>query len=106
MIYHWCPAADWEQAGDSYAPAGLAEEGFIHCSYAHQVGRVATALYAGQTDLVILSIEERGLPVAVEDCYESGEEFPHVYGPIPRAAVVDVKPFPPGPDGTFSFPAR
>ena len=106
MIYHWCRAADWEAAGDRYAPAGLAEEGFIHCSFAHQVATVATALYRGQTDLVILTIDERGLPVVVEDCYESGEEFPHVYGPIPRAAVVEVRPFPPNPDGTFSIPAR
>ena len=87
----------------SCSSAGLAEEGFIHCSFAHQVATVATALYRGQTDLVILTIDERGLPVVVEDCYESGDEFPHIYGPIPRAAVVEVRPFPPNPDGTFSF---
>ncbi len=35
----------------------------------------------------------------------SGPWFPHVYGPLPVAAVVGVHPFPPEPDGTFRLPA-
>lgn len=104
MIYHWCPTSEWEAAGDEFAPAGLTEDGFIHCSFGYQVARTATAWSRGQADLVILSIDEHGLPVVVEDSYGSGEEYPHVYGPIPWAAVVDVRPFPPGPDGSFAFP--
>jgi len=56
--------------------------------------------------LVLLCIDARQLssPVIYEDCYEAGETFPHIYGPIDRAAVVAVVPFPAGPDGDFSLP--
>ena len=30
-------------------------------------------------------------PIVVEDLVGSGVEFPHVYGPIPVAAVVDAQ---------------
>jgi uncharacterized protein (DUF952 family) len=42
--------------------------------------------------------------VVDEDCYELGEEFPHIYAPIPVASVIAVLPFPSEPDGTFRLP--
>ena len=33
-----------------------------------------------------------------------GDLFPHVYGPLPLAAVRWVKPLPLGPDGQHVFP--
>jgi len=36
---------------------------------------------------------------------EGGQKlFPHVYGPIPCNAVIEVLQFPPSDDGTFSLP--
>ena len=104
MIYHWCPEADWQAAGDDYVPAGFAADGFAHCSFLDQIAATATALYRGTKDLVLLCIDEAGLPVLVEDCYDAGEAFPHVYGPIPRSSVRAVVPFPCEPDGTFVVP--
>jgi len=104
MIYHWCARNDWENTGDEYTAPSLVSEGFIHCSFLDQVERTATQWNAGQLDLVLLVVNEEGLPVVVEDSYNAGEDFPHVYGPIPRTAVVMSAPFPPETDGSFRLP--
>lgn len=106
MIYHWCPSEDWESTGDVYTTHTLEMEGFIHFSTRDQVERTATSLDRGRRGLVLLSVDESGLEVFYEDCYEVGEEFPHVYQPVPRESVVAVTPFPPESDGSFRFPAR
>ncbi|GAA1323017.1 DUF952 domain-containing protein [Streptomyces sp. NBC_00053] len=80
----------------------LHEEGFIHCSLPHQLPGVAEMLYGagsgagtGDQELVVLVIDPDRLPVPVR--YESlapgGEEFPHIYGPVPVDAVVEVRPW-------------
>ncbi|MED7828022.1 DUF952 domain-containing protein [Streptomyces chiangmaiensis] len=74
----------------------LQEEGFIHCSLRHQVPLVARRVYgehAGSGELVLLVIDPQRLtvPVRYEAAQLGGEEFPHVYGPIPVSAVVDVE---------------
>jgi uncharacterized protein (DUF952 family) len=42
----------------------------------------------------VLRIDWRRLTsrVLVEDLLGTGERFPHIYGPIPVTAVVDVRP--------------
>ena len=102
-IFHLVTAKEWEQVGELYAPGSLATEGFIHCSAAGQVPRVAAALFAGRTDLLLVELDPDRCeaPVIWEDCYEAGEVFPHLYGPLPRRAVRDVRPYLPGDDGRF-----
>lgn len=104
MIYHWCPSSEWEAAGDTYVSPSLDEEGFIHFSHRHQVARTATGIDRGRQGLVLLCVDETQVAVVDEDCYELGEEYPHVYAPIPTTAVVAVLPFPPRPDGSFEMP--
>jgi uncharacterized protein (DUF952 family) len=104
VIYHWCPAGDWNASGDEYASPSLETEGFIHCSSLHQVARTATAVDRGHDGLILLCIDESAVPVTYEDCYELGEEYPHIYGTIPRRAVIAAIPFPPEPDGSFRLP--
>ena len=109
MILHFCPRADWDAAVPvgSYAGDTLATQGFIHCSPRDQVHEPATMRARGRTDLVVLEIDESRL--GDTNVWEEGDPpdpdgklFPHVYGPIPVAAVVAVRPFPPRPDGTFA----
>jgi uncharacterized protein (DUF952 family) len=74
----------------------LREEGFIHCSTRAQLPSVAAFLYGsyeGTDALVVLVVDPARLdaPVKYEAAEPGGEEFPHVYGPIPVAAVVDVE---------------
>lgn len=93
------------ESGD-YRPDSLAQEGFIHCSLPQQVIVVANALYRGRRDLLLLVIDPVKVPAEIryEDCYDSGQEFPHIYGPLPTAAVSQVLTFEPGPDGRFALP--
>lgn len=112
MILHFCTSAQWQAAvaAGEYAADSLPTEGFIHCSTADLVHLPANLLVRGRTDLVLLEIDESRL--AEPPRYEPGDPndltspmFPHVYGPIPVAAVVRVHDFPPGADGTFTLPA-
>jgi uncharacterized protein (DUF952 family) len=108
-ILHITPLEDWQaaQMAGVYTAVSLTNEGFIHCSLPNQVVRVANALYHGQPNLILLVIDHFWLdevPLVYEDCYETGEYFPHVYGPIPLTAVVQTHPFPCQPDGSFTLP--
>lgn len=108
LILHITTFSAWAQAqatGDYRAPS-LDEEGFIHCSTPAQVVGVANNLYRGERELILLGIDATALtaPVRYEDCYETGQPFPHVYGPINTDAVARVISFEPDDDGAFSLP--
>ncbi|MCL2542343.1 MAG: DUF952 domain-containing protein [Nocardioidaceae bacterium] len=101
-IFHLALVSDWEaaQASGTYLISTrgrtLAEQGFIHASRGDQWPRVREAVYADVTDpMVLLQIdtERLGVPV-VEEPGEPGssETFPHIYGPLPVAAVVKAIP--------------
>jgi uncharacterized protein (DUF952 family) len=89
-----------------YGPESLAEDGFIHCSLPEQLITVANALYRGRQDVILLVIDPSRVPAEIrfEDCYESGQEFPHIYGPLPVEAVERQVAFEPGADGAFAWP--
>lgn len=99
MIYHLAEQTDWEQAQRdgtyrrSTRGRSLEEEGFIHASSAEQWPVVRSRFYADVAEpLVLLHIDESllGSPVVHEvGDPVTGETFPHVYGPIEVAAVVD-----------------
>ena len=98
--------ADAAKTAGLYLPATFADEGFIHCSYANQVCRVAANFYKGQQNLVLLEIDKSLLTSKVidEDLYETGEEFPHIYGELPWRAITTVHDFPCLADGNFELP--
>lgn len=104
MIFHLAAASEFEDPG-SYRPSSLADEGFIHCSTAAQLIDVANGLYAGREDLLLVTIDpdELRAPVVYEDCYEAGERFPHIYGPIDDDAVISIQPFRPDDSGRFTW---
>jgi len=108
-LYHITSAEQAHAARQSgtYRPAGFAAEGFMHCSYRHQVSGVANRLFGGRADLVVLEIDRRRLSCkVVDENLEGGDElFPHVYGPLPMSAVTSILPLPCGEGGRFEFPA-
>ena len=111
-ILHIVARPVWDQIATDpngqYVDASLEAEGFIHCSTPNQVLIPANERFHGQDDLVLLIVDIDKVPARTvfEDCYESGLAFPHIYGPIPVAAVDAVVPFPCGPDGSFTLPAE
>ena len=79
----------------------LDQQGFIHCSLRHQLRPVAEFLYGdAEEELVLLVIdaERLSVPVRFEAPEPDAEQFPHIYGPLPVDAVVEVVPV--GRDGT------
>jgi uncharacterized protein (DUF952 family) len=108
MILHIAHESEWLAAVPLglYRADSLETEGFIHCSTVEQVLGPANEMFHGQDGLVLLAIdpEKVGAPIIYEDCYESGQEFPHIYGPLEVKAVKAVIPFPPQQDGTFILP--
>ena len=95
MIYHVTTTAAWDaakQAGE-YVASSLGTEGFIHLSRKEQVQGVLERYYAGQSDLVLLHVEETLLtaPLKYERAPSVNEDFPHVYGPINIDAVVQIE---------------
>ena len=107
MIYRIAEQADWQRAqrDGAFASADLAAEGFIHCSEHHQIARTAKKYYAGKTVLMLLEIDDAMLGAALvrEDLSGSGI-FPHVYAPIPMAAIIRHFDFAVARDGGFSLP--
>jgi len=90
LLYRIEPRSSWTEALSSKVFNGeLETDGFIHLSTLEQVLRVADALYAGQTDLLLLELDtlELTFRLEFEDLYEAGELFPHLYGPLPASAV-------------------
>jgi len=105
FLFHISSEAAWRDAQEAgaYTADSLATEGFIHCSEQHQVVWVANQRFRGRQDLVLLRIDPGRLDArVVHENLEGGQQlFPHVYGPIPVDAVIEVVPFRPDADGKF-----
>lgn len=94
----------WEQglAAGEYRRQDLIDDGFIHCLTAETLVRVAEKYYRDKTDLVLLEIEERLVTCPVKwEPASDGKLYPHIYGPLNPDAVVAVRAYAPGPDGSF-----
>lgn len=97
-IYHCSLVADWAQAraaGEytvSTRGRSLQQEGFLHASYADQVDGVLRRFYADVTApmvLLVIDPDRLSVPVVPESPPGVTEKFPHIYGPLDPAAVVD-----------------
>lgn len=99
MIYHITEPDQWRRSlaqgmhTGSTRDRDLVDEGFIHCSTAEQWPSVVDRFYADTTALLLLHIDENSLdaPLIFERIGDAPEPFPHLYGPLPVAAVVKVE---------------
>ncbi|MGB5136613.1 MAG: DUF952 domain-containing protein [Prochlorococcaceae cyanobacterium] len=111
-LYHLALSHEWQAArvAGSYRRStrgrSLEEVGFIHLSQAHQLaathGRYYADLEPGAVTLLVLDPERlaaAGAVVRLEPAPGSGELFPHVYAPLPLAAVLRAEPWRPAACG-------
>ncbi len=104
-VLHLIPKSAWDQLAETQAVSNesLSTDGFIHCTDDPLVMLgVANAFYTQQAgDFVVLHVdverlsspciwEEPAHPEGRTDVVPLAKSFPHVYGPIDRAAVVAV----------------
>lgn len=101
---HICASDHWmeQSALSEYTPEQFARDGFVHCTNDRQrLMEVANLYY--RDDLrtyVALEIDLDAVP-ALALYEDDGNEFPHVYGPIPVTSVRKVLTIERGIDGTF-----
>jgi uncharacterized protein (DUF952 family) len=101
MIYHLTEPARWQQSLAEGVHTGssrgveLADEGYIHASTAAQWAATRERFYGDLPEVLLLHIDESLLGdsvVVYEQLGEASEPFPHIYGPVPLAAVEKVEP--------------
>jgi len=81
-------------------------DGYIHFSTAAQVGQTLSLHFRGSADLMLLAV--RTVDVIAELVWETsrgGQLFPHLYAPLPMAAVAWAEPVSVGTDGSCHLPA-
>jgi uncharacterized protein (DUF952 family)/lysophospholipase L1-like esterase len=103
-LFHIVAPGDWPASG-YYRPSSLAEQGFVHFSFADQVEGVANARYRDHTELLVIEVDGAalGVEIRVEDSYQAGEAFPHGYGPVPVDAAIAVHRLTWGAAGKWQF---
>ncbi|MFN5163241.1 MAG: DUF952 domain-containing protein, partial [Cyanobacteriota bacterium] len=105
-LYHLALREEWQQAcreeiyRRSTRGLSLEQVGFIHASNADQVAATFERFYADAAAVLLLTIDplrlsRAGVEVRREPAPQSGELFPHLYGPLPLEAVVLAEPYRP-----------
>ena len=92
-ILHIATPGEWAaaQRSGTVSPASLAGEGFVHCSTRAQLPATLGRHFRGAGPLVVLVLDPDAIAADLRwDESYPGERFPHVYAPIPVAAVVAV----------------
>jgi uncharacterized protein (DUF952 family) len=106
-LFHITTRDAWQaaQRAGEYRAASLVSEGFIHLSTERQWLAVANRFYRDVPDLVLLCIREDRLAAVVRFERADGDDFPHLYGPLELAAVVEVHDLPRTQTGAVGVPA-
>jgi glutathione S-transferase len=99
-LFHLALEADWKAAlqhGDyrvSTRGLFLEQVGFIHLSWQEQVQATFDRFYADAGAVLSLRIDPKLVSAPLRaDAIHTGVLFPHLYGPLPIASVVEVSPF-------------
>jgi uncharacterized protein (DUF952 family) len=107
-IYKICSRAEWRAAAAAGAFHGSAvdlRDGFIHFSAAAQLAETAVKHFAAQSDLMLIAVDAYVLGAALKwERSRNDDLFPHLYGPLPLAAVRWARPLPEAVEGKRHIP--
>jgi len=107
-LYKICPAVLWQEAELAGVFRGSEvdlRDNFIHFSTAAQVAETAAKHFAGQSDLLLISVDAERLGGALKwEPSRDGALFPHLYGALTPDVVIRVERLPLDPDGRHVFP--
>jgi uncharacterized protein (DUF952 family) len=99
-IYKICTCVLWEETLETGVFPGMAidvADGYIHFSTAEQQPETARKYFAGQKDLMLLTVEADTLGEALKwEGSSSGTRaglFPHLYAPLLRVHIISAQPF-------------
>ncbi len=98
-LFHLIAAPDWAavSGAQTYAPASLESDGFVHLSTEAQVAGSADLFFAGVDDLLVLTIEiprtDPRLRWELGTGPRGTEPFPHFHAPLPLAFVTATSKF-------------
>jgi uncharacterized protein (DUF952 family) len=99
-VLHVTTPAAWEaaQATGELRPESLTTEGFVHCSTRGQLAGTLARHFAGTGELLVLVLDVARVSSLLRwEESRPGEEYPHLYGPLPVDAVVSTEPAGPVP---------
>ena len=110
VILHCFTPQEWAEAEATgvISPPSLTTEGFVHCSTDEQIDGVLERFYADVDDVVVAEVDLHRLAYLAPDsevrweapahpdgspntAAEAHQRFPHVYGPIPLAAITTTR---------------
>ena len=97
---------DWvrAQALGSYEGSAVdLADGFIHLSTVEQLAATAARHYAGQSGLMLLTVDLALVEGVVWEPSRGGALFPHIYGPLPVAAVTARRSLSVAADGVMTL---
>jgi uncharacterized protein (DUF952 family) len=118
-IYHLVPAQYYEAqpAGQPYRPETFDQEGFIHCTAdLPLLVKIANLYFTSLPDgLLVLEIDTARLdaplkfeapisPPGETSTHDPETLFPHIYGPLNRAAIVRIFPLARNEAGQWALP--
>ena len=109
FVYKIVTRIQWMEAESAAvfkgAPVDLAD-GYIHFSMAEQLAETAAKHFAGQHNLLLVTVKAPLLGEAlVYEPSRGGDLFPHLYGDLPLSSVSSVEAIPLGDDGTHQLPS-
>jgi uncharacterized protein (DUF952 family) len=103
--YHLAPESWYraQPADRGYLPEPFEADGFVHLTHGlDDVLAVGNMFYrADPRPYILLTIDLSRITSEVRYDDDSGR-YPHVYGPLDRAAIVGIQPVERQPDGSFT----
>jgi uncharacterized protein (DUF952 family) len=107
LTLHLVPEPTWDghDPRAAYLPDAYADDGFVHCTDGDEaMVLVANRFYAADPRpflLLTLDLDRTGSPWRFDD---AGERYPHIYGPIDPASVVEIRRMARDSEGRFIGP--